>query len=101
MAAGPDFRMRPSRDPATAHPDNEDGVKLAALQHYLRGRSDQGESYVWMDWISIPQASDARKHQMLAISSIPTYFMYSTTMVRRHHHRYYVRTSILMFAATH
>ena len=31
--------------------------------------------------MSIPQSAGAREHQILAINSIPTYFMYSTTML--------------------
>ncbi len=72
--------LRPSRDPAIAHPDSEDGVKLSALQHYLQ-QADHWRNFLWMDFISIPQSPDARDHQMLAINSIPTYFMYSTTML--------------------
>lgn len=34
-----------------------------------------------MNYMSIPQVAGAREQQMLAISSIPTYCMYSTTML--------------------
>ena len=54
------------------------GTKLAALQCHL---ADQTEHFLWMDYISIPQAAGSREQQTLAITSIPTYFMYSTTML--------------------
>jgi hypothetical protein len=74
--------LRPSRDPMVAHPDSEDAVKLTALKHYLREKSEGSlPDFLWMDYMSIPQSPDARDCQMLAINSIPTYFMYSTTLL--------------------
>jgi hypothetical protein len=75
--------LRPSPNAVAgtpAHPDSADGVKLKALKQHL-GRAVDADNFLWMDYISIPQAPGSRVQQMLAIRSIPTYFMYSTTML--------------------
>ncbi len=71
--------LRPSRDPMIAHPDSSDRIKCKALVHYLSlPKSQDAYDFIWMDYFSIPQLPSRRDLQCLAISSLPTYFIYST-----------------------
>eukprot|EP01048_Picozoa_sp_COSAG05_P007695 COSAG05_NODE_550_length_8736_cov_153.546254_2_plen_329_part_00 len=79
--------LQPSSDPKLAHPDDADGTKRKALRQFLLEHMDytrggkhhtrREQCFVWMDFFSIPQDPASRSEQVLAIESIPTYFMAS------------------------
>lgn len=58
--------LRPSRDPAKAHPDDERGSKLRALKNFVGVKK-----WVWIDYLCVPQQAGPRK--LRAISSLPFY----------------------------
>jgi len=58
--------LRPSRDPAKAHPDDERGSKLRALKTFVGVKK-----WVWIDYLCVPQQAGPRK--LRAISSLPFY----------------------------
>lgn len=68
--------LRPSHDPAVAHPDSEDAVKLKRLKNYFSQDAESETNFVWMDYFSIPQAPGTEQ-QLAAIRSLPVYFLYS------------------------
>jgi len=85
--------LRPNIDPTKAHPDSVDNEKLETLKsaiHKLlfepcRNRSnipvETRHTYIWMDYFSIPQDPNARKKQVLAIASLPCYFVSASTIL--------------------
>ena len=58
--------LRPSADPKSAHPDDEQGTKLRALRNLVGPRK-----FVWLDFVCVPQRPSEEKS--LAISSLPFY----------------------------